>query len=210
MIGSKNFVQLTYIGVRTLRSLVSALLPAGLLICLALAGCTSTGIGSSTSGSSTQANGSTATPGSSGQTAGNLSVPSNVCGLISTSQLQTVTGVTWSASGSIAYPDGPPELVDQDCKYTANDGSDLVFIIYADPSVADAVTNFANFKKEFGSQGDVSLAGQGDEAYIDSSNAIHVRKANVRFYIELGLASGDDSATVSDEKLLSQAVLSGL
>jgi hypothetical protein len=72
------------------------------------------------------------------------------------------------------------------------------------------VTNFATFKQEFGSQGDVSLSGQGDEAYIDSNNAIHVRKANVRFYIELSLASGDDSATVSDEKQLSQTVLSGL
>jgi hypothetical protein len=210
MVGSKNFVQLTHISGRTLRSLGSALLPAGLLICLALAGCTSSGIGPSTSGSGAQANGSTATPGSSSQTAGNLSVPSNVCGLLSTSQLQTVTSVTWSAPASITFPDGVPELVQQDCKYTANDGSGLVFIIYADPSVADAVTNFANFKKEFGSQGDVSLAGQGDEAYIDSSNAIHVRKANVRFYIALNLASGGDSATVSDEKLLSTAVLSGL
>jgi hypothetical protein len=210
MIGSKNFVQLTHIGGRTLRPLVSALLPAGLLICLALAGCTSSGIGSSTSGSGAQASGSTATTGSSGQTAGNLSVPSNVCSLLSTSKLQAVTSVTWSTPASITFPDGVPELVQQDCKYTASDGSGLVFIIYADPSVADAVTNFAKFKQEFGSQGDVNLAGQGDEAYIDSNNAIHVRKANVRFYIELGLASGGDSTAVSDEKLLSQAVLSGL
>jgi hypothetical protein len=210
MIGSKNLVQLTHISGRTLRSPVSTLLPAGLLFCLALAGCTSSGIGSVTNGSGPQASGSTATTGSSGQTSGNLSVPSNVCSLLSTSQLQTVTGVTWSAPASITFPDGVPELVQQDCKYTAGDGSGLVFIIYADPSVGDAVTNFANFKKEFGSQGDVSLSGQGDEAYVDSNNAIHVRKANVRFYIDLGLSSGDDSATVSDEKQLSQAVLSGL
>ena len=56
----------------------------------------------------------------------------------------------------------------------------------------------------------VSLNGQGDEAYIDSDDAIHVRKANVRFYISFGFASGDDSTTTSDEEQLSQAVLSGL
>jgi hypothetical protein len=77
------------------------------------------------------------------------------------------------------------------------------------PPLYRAMTE-ACFKQEFGSQGDVSLTGQGDEAYIDSNNAIHARKANVRFYIELGLASGDDSTTASDEKLLSQSVLSKL
>jgi hypothetical protein len=208
MIGAKNFLRLTHIGAGKSRSCAPSLLSVALLICLALSGCALNS--SATSAPNTSGHGSTGSNGSSGQTAGNLTVPSNVCGLLSTSELQTVTGVSWSAPSMLGFPDGVPELVAEDCKYTANDGSGMVFIIYADPSVTDAVTNFANFKKEFGDQNDVNLSGQGDEAYIDSNNAIHVRKANVRFYIALGLASGFDSTTLSDEKQLSQAVLGGL
>jgi hypothetical protein len=71
-----------------------------------------------------------------------------------------------------------------DCRYEPQGtGVQLLFRIYFDPSAGDAASLFARLKMFFGQP--TPVAGIGDEAYLDQNGALHARKGNVRYYIEM-------------------------
>jgi hypothetical protein len=63
-----------------------------------------------------------------------------------------------------------------------------LFRAYVDPSPAATTDLFARLKSFFGS-GSTSVPGLGDEAYVDVSHGLHVRKGKVRFFLS---GSGND------------------
>jgi hypothetical protein len=83
-----------------------------------------------------------------------------------------------------------------DCYYHAHRGT-LMFRIYFDASPDQAKDLFARLQMFFGSGPHVS--GVGDETYFDSKHALHERKGNVRFYLEL---SGVEEPVAAKEKQL--------
>jgi hypothetical protein len=54
-----------------------------------------------------------------------------------------------------------------------------------DPSASVSADLFSKLSKFYGPP--TAVAGLGDEAYFDANHALHVRKGNVRFYINLDL-----------------------
>ncbi len=71
-----------------------------------------------------------------------------------------------------------------DCTYKSG-GETLLFRIYVDPSRESSTELFAKLKQYFGA-GSTSVAGVGDEAYVDKDRGLHVRKGKVRFFITGG------------------------
>lgn len=63
--------------------------------------------------------------------------------------------------------------------------------MYFDPSPSDATGLFAKLKMFYSPP--TPIAGVGDEAYYDPAHALHARKGNVRFYLQLPGASADES-----------------
>ena len=68
-----------------------------------------------------------------------------------------------------------------DCNYKGR--NPLWFRIYYDGSAADATALFAKLKMFYGPN--TPASGIGDEAYFDKEGALHARKGNVRFYINI-------------------------
>jgi len=72
-----------------------------------------------------------------------------------------------------------------DCHYSAANGNgELLFRIYFDPSAAEATSLFAKLKMFYSPP--TPAPGIGDEAYFDPNHGLHVRKGNVRFFLNLG------------------------
>lgn len=70
-----------------------------------------------------------------------------------------------------------------DCKYqTQSQKYSLVFIAYVDPSASASADLFARLKSWFG-MGSTAVTGVGDEAYMDKSHGLHVRKGKVRYFL---------------------------
>ncbi len=115
-------------------------------------------------------------------------VPADPCSLLSASAVSKTLGQSYSAPEKTVAP-RPFANTNQgtDCHYTFQ-GHQLLFRIYADPSPADATALFARLKQFYGA-GSTSVAGIGDEAYMDKDQAIHVRKGKVRFYVQQSEAS---------------------
>ena len=74
-----------------------------------------------------------------------------------------------------------------DCKYPPKGATrgELWFRAYVDPSASASADLFSKLSKFYGPP--TAVAGLGDEAYFDANHALHVRKGNVRFYINLDL-----------------------
>src|SRR5271166_1340198 len=109
-----------------------------------------------------------------------------------------VVGGTFGAPGSSVAPPAfaglPPGT---ECDYTAGGaGGKVVFIVYVDPSAATAKETFAKLTPYYGVKS--SPPHLGDTAYVDQSNAIHVLKGKVRFYINV-------TPTPSDRELIELA-----
>jgi hypothetical protein len=76
-----------------------------------------------------------------------------------------------------------------DCLYKSESGrQSAMFRIYFDPSLSQAKDLFGRLGAFFGEH--TAAPGIGDDAYVDSQHALHARKGNVRFFIEVnGLGS---------------------
>ncbi|HME82573.1 MAG TPA: hypothetical protein VKF82_10890 [Candidatus Eremiobacteraceae bacterium] len=125
-------------------------------------------------------------------------LPTDRCALLPASELQKVVGGTFGAPGSSVAPPAfaglPPGT---ECDYTAGGaGGKVVFIVYVDPSAATAKETFAKLTPYYGVKS--SPPHLGDTAYVDQSNAIHVLKGKVRFYINV-------TPTPSDRELIELA-----
>lgn len=131
-------------------------------------------------------------------TANAATQPADPCSLLSPAQVGSALGGTFSAPMKTVAPRPFRNTVSgTDCEYHGS-GS-LLFRIYFDPSDGDATKLFAQLKMWFGA-GSTATSGIGDEGYFDKDGALHVRKGNVRFYLEA--SKGKQAALTTLGKLL--------
>jgi hypothetical protein len=112
--------------------------------------------------------------------------PADPCSLLTATAVGGAAGASYNAPQSSVAPRPYANTVQgTDCRYSSKGNGDaLLFRIYFDPSAADATSLFAKLKMFFG--GGTAVSGIGDEAYFDERGALHARKGNVRFYLEMG------------------------
>jgi hypothetical protein len=118
--------------------------------------------------------------------------PADPCSLLSTAQVSSALGKTYSAPQKSVAPRPFANTVQgTDCTYSGAGGS-LLFRIYFDPSPTAATDLFAKLKMFYSPPTPVPTLG--DEAYFDPRHGIHVRKGNVRFF----LSAGDDEKPLTN------------
>lgn len=155
---------------------------ASLGVIVLISGCASgasanqkTGTGSST-GSGTPAK-------SGGHT---VSLPTDACSLLSLSALKAAVHDDFNpATSTTADAGGVPVVSGTQCQFDTGYGGGVTFIVFQDATQADAQSQFAHFEQFFPAAPNGRISGLGDEAYIDSQDALHARKDNIRFYIEI-------------------------
>lgn len=111
--------------------------------------------------------------------------PADPCSLLTAAQVSGLLGEKYGAPQmSVAPRPFMNTAQGTDCQYKAASGRDQVLLrVYFDASAAQATDLHARLKKFFG-KGSTS-ASVGDEAYVDRSDAIHVRKGNVRYFLTI-------------------------
>jgi hypothetical protein len=109
--------------------------------------------------------------------------PPDPCSLLTPAQVSSVMGATYTAPvKSVAPRPFANSVPGTDCRY--NGRNPLWFRIYYDGSASDATSLFAKLKVYYGPN--TPASGIGDEAYFDKEGALHARKGNVRFYVDIG------------------------
>jgi hypothetical protein len=107
----------------------------------------------------------------------------DLCSLLPAAEVSKTLGRAYDApQKSVAPRPFPNTATGTDCNYLAT-GSKLWFRAYVDPSPSAAADLFAKLSKFYGTP--TPITGLGDEAYFDKDHALHVRKGQVRFYINL-------------------------
>jgi len=110
--------------------------------------------------------------------------PADLCSLLPVSEVSKTLGQAYdSPQKSVAPRPFANTATGTDCNYLSKDGSKLWFRAYVDPSPSAAADLFARLKIFYGPP--TPITGLGDEAYFDSRHGLHVRKGNVRFYLNL-------------------------
>jgi len=127
--------------------------------------------------------------------------PPDPCSLLTPAQVSSVMRATYTAPVKSVAPrsianSGPGT----DCRY--NGRNPLWFRIYYDGSANDASTVFAK-RKVFHSP-KTAVSGIGDEAYFDIGGALHARKGNVRFYLDIGTDKQQPAVTKLGEIVAGQ------
>jgi hypothetical protein len=108
--------------------------------------------------------------------------PPDPCTLLSAAEVsRTMSGSYSPPEESVAPRPYANTVEGKDCRYQAM-GGELLFRIYFDPSPAEATSLFAQLKMFYSPPRPV--AHLGDDAYFDSQHGLHVRKGNVRFFLE--------------------------
>jgi hypothetical protein len=113
-------------------------------------------------------------------------LPSDMCSLLATQQLQKTLGQPFTAAQKAT---APPAYTGQqpgaNCDYAGQKSGSLVvtFIVYVDRSPAEAKETFDKLSAWFPATSKPS--GIGDSAYIDKNHAIHVLKGSVRYFISI-------------------------
>jgi hypothetical protein len=124
-----------------------------------------------------------------GQRARATDSPKDPCSLLTAAQVSSALGDKYgSPAESVAPRPFANTVQGTDCQYkTASGQAQLLFRVYFDASVAQATDLHTRLKMFLGKDG--TPANVGDEAYVDKSGAIHVRKGNVRYF--LSISHGD-------------------
>ncbi|HWW19799.1 MAG TPA: hypothetical protein VNZ06_03255 [Steroidobacteraceae bacterium] len=124
-----------------------------------------------------------------GQRARATDTPKDPCSLLSPAQMRGTLGDQYGAPEKSVAPRPFANTVQgTDCHYQSSRGQDQVlFRVYFDASVAQATDLHTRLKMFFGKNS--TPENIGDEAYLDSNDAIHVRKGNVRYF--LSISHGD-------------------
>jgi hypothetical protein len=106
--------------------------------------------------------------------------PANACTMLPAAQ---VSKALQQPFGSPAKTTAPAASFDRvtgtDCTYRSEGGSQLLFRIYVDPSVAVAKDTFTKLSAFFAPNRPV--AGDWDSAYFDPKHMIHVQKGKQRY-----------------------------
>lgn len=109
--------------------------------------------------------------------------PADPCSLLTAEQVSSVMGATYAAPVKSVAPRPFANTVEgTDCRYSGR--NPLWFRIYYDGSAGDATALFAKLSAFY--RPNTPASGIGDEAYFDKQGALHARKGNVRFYINIG------------------------
>ena len=112
--------------------------------------------------------------------------PADLCSLLPPADVSKILGQTFDAPAKSVAPRPYANTAEgTDCKYHSKGGqqSELWFRAYVDPSPGAATELFNRLSQFYAPRTPVS--GLGDEAYFDRDHAIHVRKGNVRYYLNL-------------------------
>ena len=125
--------------------------------------------------------------------------PSDPCSLLPSAEVGKALGHPFQEpEKSVAPRPFRDTAQGTDCYYPAKGGrGTLQFRVYFDPSPSASADLFKRLQGFFGSG--TAVAGVADEAYFDKKHALHARKGNVRFYLEL---IGTHEAPAAREKLL--------
>jgi hypothetical protein len=127
--------------------------------------------------------------------------PPDPCSLLTPAQVSTVMGATYAAPVKSVAPRPFANTVQgTDCRY--NGRNPLWFRIYYDGSASDATALFAKLRAFYSPN--TPASGIGDEAYFDKEGALHARKGNVRFYINIGTNGQQAAATNLGQKVADQ------
>lgn len=112
--------------------------------------------------------------------------PSDPCTLLAAADVSRIAGKAYSAAQSSPAPRPFANTnAGTDCNYAPKgSGDQLLFRVYFDNSPAQSADLHSRLKLFFSPATPVD--GVGDEAYFDPKHAIHVRKGNVRYYLQLG------------------------
>lgn len=109
--------------------------------------------------------------------------PSDPCSLLTPVQVSTVMQANYDPPvKSVAPRPFANTVPGTDCRYKGR--NPLWFRIYYDGSANDATTLFAKLSAFYSPN--TPASGIGDEAYFDKEGALHARKGNVRFYLNIG------------------------
>jgi hypothetical protein len=110
-------------------------------------------------------------------------LPGDLCSLLPVTVVsKTLKGTYTGPEKKVAPRPFSNTAEGTDCSYKSG-GETLLFRIYVDPSTQAATDLFAKLKQYFG-EGSTAVANMGDEAYVDQSHGLHVRKGKVRFFID--------------------------
>jgi hypothetical protein len=139
------------------------------------------------------------------QHAGATVAPSDPCSLLTTTDLSTATGQNYATPTKTTAPRPYRNTVEgTDCHYEpSGKGSPLLFRIYFDNSPDEATGLFAKLKMFYSPPTPVS--GIGDDTYLDPRHAIHARKGNVRYFLQLG--DMDTGTSAKEQQLQALATL---
>ncbi len=108
--------------------------------------------------------------------------PSDLCSLLSASQVSKALGQSFDAPAKSVAPRPYRNTAEgTDCTYSTKRGDKVLFRAYVDPSPSAAQELFAKLKLFYSPP--TPVADLGDEAYFDPRHSIHVRKGKVRFFI---------------------------
>lgn len=129
--------------------------------------------------------------------------PADPCSLLAAAEVSRVLGQEVGAPQSTVAP-RPYKNTAQgtDCRYRSTRGKgSLLFRIYFDDSPAQSTELFAKLKMFYGEP--TPVPGVGDETYLDKYHALHERKGNVRFFLEV--ENTDSSKATRDKQVVSLA-----
>ncbi len=112
-------------------------------------------------------------------------LPSDVCSLLTPTQLEKTVGHPFGAAQKSTAPApfaGQPSGTQ--CEFAAQKGAAIkvVFIAYVDPSAEQAKQNFDKLSAFYRPK---SRPANAEAAYLDSNGAIHVLKGRVRYFIAI-------------------------
>lgn len=111
--------------------------------------------------------------------------PADPCSLLPAATVSKTAGASFGAPRASVAPRPFANTVQgTDCNYAGGGGRYLLFRIYFDPSAGDATALFAKLRMFYSPS--TPVPGVGDDAYLDAKGALHARKGNVRFYLEMG------------------------
>lgn len=111
--------------------------------------------------------------------------PADPCSLLPAAEVSKTLGEELDARpGKVAPRAFKDTAQGTDCLYKSSSGRvSVVFRIYFDSSPSQSRDLFKRLSAFYGES--TAAPGIGDEAYFDSRHALHARKGNVRFFLEI-------------------------
>lgn len=127
--------------------------------------------------------------------------PSDACTMLPATQVAKALQQPFLSPTKATAPAARFDMVTgTDCTYRTAKGSQLLFRIYVDPSVAVAQDTFTKLSAYYGPNRPV--AGDWDNAYFDAQHIIHVQKGKERYALVLTPIGADAAQTEKQLKEL--------